>query len=63
MPEAGADWTLPEGVLRETYVVGIERFLLQSALEQTGGVQTRGRADLLGISCHPFRHLMEKYAL
>jgi len=33
----------------ENYVAQIERFLLQSALVQTNGVQIRA-ADLLGIS-------------
>jgi hypothetical protein len=40
---------LPEGVNMENYVAQIERFLLQSALVQTNGVQIRA-ADLLGIS-------------
>src|SRR6202161_1146770 len=40
---------LPEGVGMENYVASIERSLLQSALDRSNGVQTKG-ADLLGIS-------------
>jgi len=57
---AGA--VLPEGVNMENYVAQIERSLLQSALEQTHGVQVRA-ADVLGISYRSFRHLMKKYEL
>src|SRR5208282_5095848 len=57
---AGA--VLPEGVNMENYVAEIERSLLQSALEQTRGVQVRA-ADLLGVSYRSFRHLMKKYEL
>ncbi len=46
----------------ENYVAGIERALLQSALNSSGGVQTKA-ADVLGISYRSFRHLMKKYAL
>jgi two-component system response regulator PilR (NtrC family) len=53
---------LPEGVGMETYVAGIERALLQNALNHSSGVQTRA-ADLLGISYRSFRHLMKKYEL
>ncbi len=53
---------LPEGVDMEKYVAGIERSLLQSALNQCHGVQTRA-ADVLGISYRSFRHLMKKYEL
>jgi two-component system response regulator PilR (NtrC family) len=58
--QAGA--VLPEGVNMENYVAQIERSLLQSALEQTHGVQIRA-ADVLGISYRSFRHLMKKYEL
>jgi two-component system response regulator PilR (NtrC family) len=61
-PEIGPDLTLPEGVGMETYVAGIERSLLQNALNQSGGVQTKA-ADVLGISYRSFRHLMKKYSL
>jgi len=53
---------LPEGVDMEKYVADIERSLLQSALNQCHGVQTRA-ADVLGISYRSFRHLMKKYEL
>jgi two-component system, NtrC family, response regulator PilR len=62
LPEIGTDLTLPQGVGMESYVAGIERSLLQSSLNQSGGVQTKA-ADLLGISYRSFRHLMKKYAL
>src|SRR5246127_5217866 len=60
-PEMG-EAALPQGVGMETYVAGIERSLLQNALNQSGGVQTKA-ADLLGISYRSFRHLMKKYNL
>src|SRR5215475_11191224 len=53
---------LPDGVDMEKYVADIERNLLQSALSQSNGVQTRA-ADLLKISYRSFRHLMKKYDL
>jgi two-component system response regulator PilR (NtrC family) len=53
---------LPDGVDMEKYVADIERSLLQSALTQSNGVQTRA-ADLLKISYRSFRHLMKKYSL
>ena len=53
---------LPEGVGMEGYVAGIERNLLQNALDHSNGVQTKA-ADLLGISYRSFRHLMKKYGL
>jgi two-component system, NtrC family, response regulator PilR len=53
---------LPDGVDMEKYVADIERGLLQSALSQSNGVQTRA-ADLLKISYRSFRHLMKKYDL
>ena len=62
LTENGADSILPEGVGMETYVAGIERSLLQNALNQCNGVQTKA-ADLLGISYRSFRHLMKKYEL
>ena len=62
LPEVGGDVTLPTGMGMETYVAGIERSLLQTALNQSGSVQTKA-ADLLGISYRSFRHLMKKYGL
>jgi len=58
--EPGA--VLPQGVGMEVYVAGIERTLLQSALDSSNGVQTKA-ADLLSISYRSFRHLMKKYEL
>jgi two-component system response regulator PilR (NtrC family) len=57
-----AGCVLPEGVDMEKYVADIEKSLLQSALAQSNGVQTRA-ADLLKISYRSFRHLVKKYDL
>ncbi|HKW67749.1 MAG TPA: helix-turn-helix domain-containing protein [Terriglobales bacterium] len=38
----------------------MERNLLQSALRQSNGVQTRA-AEMLKLSYRSFRHLMKKY--
>jgi two-component system response regulator PilR (NtrC family) len=46
----------------ENYVADIEKSLLQSALTQSNGVQTRA-AELLKISYRSFRHLAKKYEL
>ena len=62
LPELGSDLSLPQGIGMENYVASIERSLLQGALNQSGGVQTKA-ADLLGISYRSFRHLMKKYSL
>jgi two-component system, NtrC family, response regulator PilR len=53
---------LPEGINMENYVADIEKSLLQSALTQSNGVQTRA-AELLKISYRSFRHLAKKYEL
>lgn len=54
---------LPEGGLDlETHIAGIERSLLQGALRQSNGVQTRA-AELLKLSYRSFRHLLKKYEL
>jgi two-component system, NtrC family, response regulator PilR len=53
---------LPDGMAMEKYVADIERSLLQAALEQSNGVQTKA-ADALRISYRSFRHLMKKYEL
>jgi two-component system response regulator PilR (NtrC family) len=50
----------PDGLDFEKYVAEIERSLIESALEQTGGVQTRA-AELLKVSYRSFRHLLKKY--
>jgi two-component system response regulator PilR (NtrC family) len=53
--------TIPsDGMDMERYVADIERSLLQSALQQTNGVQTRA-AEMLKLSYRSFRHLMKKY--
>jgi two-component system response regulator PilR (NtrC family) len=49
-----------DGLDFEKYVAGIERSLIASALEQSGGVQTRA-AELLKVSYRSFRHLLKKY--
>jgi two-component system response regulator PilR (NtrC family) len=49
-----------DGLDFEKYVENIERSLITSALEQSGGVQTRA-AELLKVSYRSFRHLLKKY--
>ncbi|HKC71703.1 MAG TPA: sigma-54 dependent transcriptional regulator, partial [Terriglobales bacterium] len=49
-----------DGLDMENYVANIERTLLQSALRQSNGVQTRA-AEMLKLSYRSFRHLMKKY--
>lgn len=44
----------------ERYIADIERSLIESALAQSGGVQTRA-AELLKVSYRSFRHLLKKY--
>ncbi|MBV8206077.1 MAG: sigma-54-dependent Fis family transcriptional regulator [Acidobacteria bacterium] len=50
------------GVDLERYIASFERALIQSALRQSNGVQTRA-ADLLKLSYRSFRHLLKKYAI
>ena len=50
----------PSGMDFEKYVADIERSLIESALERSGGVQTRA-AELLNVSYRSFRHLLKKY--
>ncbi|HYY68262.1 MAG TPA: sigma-54 dependent transcriptional regulator [Terriglobales bacterium] len=53
--------TIPaDGLDMERYVADLERSMLQTALRQSGGVQTRA-ADLLRLSYRSFRHLAKKY--
>jgi two-component system response regulator PilR (NtrC family) len=52
----------PEGIDLERYIADIERSLLQSALRQSNGVQTKA-AEVLRLSYRSFRHLMKKYDL
>jgi two-component system, NtrC family, response regulator PilR len=49
-----------DGLDFDKYVEDIERSLITSALEQSGGVQTRA-AELLKVSYRSFRHLLKKY--
>jgi two-component system response regulator PilR (NtrC family) len=49
-----------DGMDFEKYVADIERSLIESALEQSHGVQTRA-AELLKVSYRSFRHLLKKY--
>jgi two-component system response regulator PilR (NtrC family) len=51
-----------EGIDMEAYVADLERSMLQSALRQSGGVQTRA-AEMLKLSYRSFRHLAKKYSL
>jgi len=59
LPANGVSVT-SDGLDFEKYVAGIERSLIESALEQSGGVQTRA-AELLKVSYRSFRHLLKKY--
>jgi two-component system response regulator PilR (NtrC family) len=52
----------PDGLDMEGYVASIERSLLDSALRQSEGVQTRA-AELLKLSYRSFRHLVKKYEI
>ena len=57
---SGALHVPTDGIDFEKYVAGIERSLIESALEQSGGVQIRA-AELLKVSYRSFRHLLKKY--
>ncbi|HWX55167.1 MAG TPA: sigma-54 dependent transcriptional regulator [Verrucomicrobiae bacterium] len=46
----------------EEYVADVERSLVESALQQSGGVQVRA-AELLRVSYRSFRHLVKKHHL
>ncbi|MGH9579428.1 MAG: sigma-54 interaction domain-containing protein, partial [Terriglobales bacterium] len=59
---AGAPSVPPEGMDMEHYVASVERSLIESALRQSGGVQTRA-AELLRLSYRSFRHLVKKYGI
>jgi two-component system response regulator PilR (NtrC family) len=62
MAAGNGHWvTIPvDGLDMERYVADLERSMLQSALRQSGGVQTRA-AELLKLSYRSFRHLAKKY--
>jgi two-component system response regulator PilR (NtrC family) len=49
-----------DGVDLERYIASMERALIQSALRQSNGVQTRA-AEMLKLSYRSFRHLVKKY--
>jgi two-component system response regulator PilR (NtrC family) len=51
-----------DGLDMERYVADLERTLIQSALRQCNGVQTRA-AEMLKLSYRSFRHLLKKYDL
>lgn len=51
-----------DGLDFERYVADIERTLIEQALQQAGGVQTRA-AELLKVSYRSFRHLLKKYKI
>lgn len=51
-----------DGLDFEKYVANIERSLVEQALNQSGGVQTRA-AELLKVSYRSFRHLVKKYSI
>jgi two-component system response regulator PilR (NtrC family) len=60
---SGASVSVPsDGMDMEGYVADIERALIQSALKQCNGVQTRA-AEMLKVSYRSFRHLLKKYDL
>ena len=60
-PTNGNHLNVPaDGLDFDKYVADIERSLIESALEQSGGVQTRA-AELLKVSYRSFRHLLKKY--
>ena len=59
----GSTVSLPaDGLDMERYVADLERSLLQSALRQANGVQTKA-AEILKLSYRSFRHLLKKYDL
>src|SRR5262249_19794110 len=52
----------PGGIDMEKTVADMERSMLQAALRQSNGVQTRA-AEMLKLSYRSFRHLLKKYDL
>jgi two-component system response regulator PilR (NtrC family) len=59
----GSSVALPaEGIDMERHVADLERALIQSALRQSNGVQTKA-AEMLKLSYRSFRHLIKKYDL
>ena len=51
-----------DGLDMERYVADLEKSLLQTALRQSNGVQTKA-AEMLKLSYRSFRHLVKKYDL
>jgi two-component system response regulator PilR (NtrC family) len=59
----GASAGLPsDGLDMERYIADLERSLIQDALRQSGGVQTKA-AEMLKLSYRSFRHLLKKYEM
>jgi len=56
----GSPKVTADGLDFEKFVADIERSLIEQALQQSGGVQTRA-AELLKVSYRSFRHLLKKY--
>ncbi len=50
----------PDGLDLERYIADLERSIIEQALQQSNGVQTRA-AELLKVSYRSFRHLLKKY--
>ena len=59
---SGAAGIPADGLDMERYVADLERSLIQSALRQSNGVQTKA-AEMLKLSYRSFRHLLKKYEL
>jgi two-component system NtrC family response regulator len=57
--EISVEFKLPE---RGASLAGVEKALIEQALERTGGNQSRA-ARLLDITRHAIRHRMKKYGL
>jgi two-component system response regulator PilR (NtrC family) len=56
---SGSDFSA-EGLDMERYIADLERSIIQNALRQSAGVQTRA-AEMLKLSYRSFRHLLKKY--
>jgi len=54
--------TFPQGFQIESYLEGVERTLIEKALELSGGVKTRA-AEILGITFRQFRYKAKKYGI
>ncbi len=60
---AGASTGVPsDGLDMERFIADLERSLIQDALRQSGGVQTKA-AEMLKLSYRSFRHLLKKYEM